>query len=328
MNCSECLWYTSSSLTTSDILIRNPDVQVSVRSAVLMPPPQSMKHLVHHNTSQLTSNPNGKLLSSSNSSNIWIAPGRWLCHKDDYFARAWTIKEPHLPYKTGLDVCMRLVCYDLPRPSKEFHVVGFARSWHKSDTTILFILLDCPANGGACSWAWGGIKHAVTALESLLRAPPDAHCTLLTKTWVYHVWHSSIGPELKRYASHSSFDICGVLLSVEARFHCQPLVWRENNVSAEVVNVGESCMQKCKLQCMLDCIYSLIAARLTQIQIPHLILCVFLMHLPAFMSSSFAELCSSSPAAGTVWGSSTALSASTGSAFTTASKHTARVKAV
>ena len=159
---------------------------------------------------------------------------------------------------------------NLPRPSKEFHVVGLSRSWHKSDTAILFILLDCPANGGARSWAWGGIRRAVTTLESLLRAPPDAHCTLLTKTCVYHVWHSSIGPELRRYASHSSFNICGVLLGVEARFHCQPLVWRENNVSAEVVNVGESCMQKCKLQCMLDCIYSLIAARLTQIQIPHL----------------------------------------------------------
>ena len=207
--------------------------------------------------------------------------------------------------------------------------------------------------------------------------------TALTETCVYHIRHSCIGPELRRQAIHSSSNICRVVLSVEARLHCQLLVWRENNVSAEVANVGESCMQRSANISVWWIV--LIAARLNQIQIhptflyvflthfylimyiamdvflthfylimyiamdvflmhfylvmyiamdvflTHFYLImyeamdVFLIHLPPFMSSSFAELCSPSP--GIAWGSSTASSSAGGSAFTTASKHTARVKA-
>ena len=75
--------------------------------------------------------------------------------------------------------------------------------------------------------------------------------TALTETCVYHVRYPSIGPELRRQAIHSSSNICRAVLSVEARLHCQLLVWRENNVPAEVANVGESCMQRSAN--MLDC---------------------------------------------------------------------------
>lgn len=131
------------------------------------------------------------------------------------------------------------MCYDIPPPFKELHVVGLVRPLHKSDTAGPFIRLDCLGNGDACSWAcmrgtgmfW---NHCCARLQMR---------TALTETCVYHIGHSSIGPELRRQAIHSSSNICRAVLSVEARLHCQLLVWRENNVSAEVANVGKSCMQ-------------------------------------------------------------------------------------
>lgn len=157
--------------------------------------------------------------------------------------------------------------------------------------------------------------------------------TALTETCVYHVRYPSIGPELRRQAIHSSSNICRAVLSVEARLHCQLLVWRENNVPAEVANVGESCMQRNAN--MLDCTdrssinsnsnsFNLSLCILAALLSNHVCMDVFLMHLPPFMSSSLAELCSPSP--GVAWGSSTAPTSAACSAFTTASKHTARIK--
>ena len=69
----KCL--SSSPLTTSDVLIVDFDVIISVRSALFMPPSKGVENFMDYNSSVLTPTAYGDLLpSSTSSSHIRITP--------------------------------------------------------------------------------------------------------------------------------------------------------------------------------------------------------------------------------------------------------------
>ena len=61
-------------LTTLNVLWENPDVHIPIWSALLVPAPQGVKHLVQYDPLKLTAAPNGDVLGSTNTANVGEAP--------------------------------------------------------------------------------------------------------------------------------------------------------------------------------------------------------------------------------------------------------------
>jgi len=60
-------------LTISNVVVVDPDELVPVRTALLVPPPQSVEHLMHHNALVLAAASDGDVLPASHSAHVGIA---------------------------------------------------------------------------------------------------------------------------------------------------------------------------------------------------------------------------------------------------------------